>query len=178
MTSDGPLPRTSPECGIGRVAVIEYWNNQDSYSVDGIYQETCRNFAHTNYGIASVSHVMETARIQSLELWETQVRKSVKASLELHAHFKLRNPPEVPSWLCNGNIDRQFDPFGEFPHTALAGMGKTCRLRGNGYWSRSSHGSERRCRCSSALRPSQTRKTQVEILALSDSGHYSKTLLL
>jgi hypothetical protein len=120
LISDGPLPHTPPEIGDDHEAIIAYWNNQPTFPVDGISQETCRDFAHTSYGLSSISHVAETARIQGLDLWQTHIGRRVKASMELHAPFQLRDPPEIPSWLCNGTIDRHFDPVGEVPYTALS----------------------------------------------------------
>lgn len=120
LTSDGPLPATPPEVGSDREAVVKYWNGQQVFPVDGISQETCRDFAHTSYGVASISHVAETTRIQGINLWPTEIGARVKASMELHAPYQLSNAPAIPEWLCNGTIDRHFDPVGEVPYTALA----------------------------------------------------------
>ena len=37
--------------------------------VNGLTQETCRDFTHTGYGISAISHVAETSRIQGSDLY-------------------------------------------------------------------------------------------------------------
>jgi hypothetical protein len=135
LLSDGPLPLVPPQIDDNTASVIDYWNNQQTFQVDGISQETCRDFAHTSYGISSISHVAESVRIQGLDLWQTHVGERVAASLKLHAPFQLRNPPEIPEWLCNGTIDRHFDPVGEVPYAALAvRLGKEADLGQTREW--------------------------------------------
>jgi hypothetical protein len=41
-----------------------------------------------SYGMASISHVAETARIQGNDLWQTSVGTRVKAAFELHSLFE------------------------------------------------------------------------------------------
>ena len=113
LTSDGPYPIPGHGIGSSPSAIIKYWNGQSTYPVSGITQETCRDFAHTSYGIASISHVAETARIQGNDLWQTSVGTRVKAALELHSPFETGT--KIPSWLCGGTIARSMDPGEPFP---------------------------------------------------------------
>jgi hypothetical protein len=108
LTSDGPLPVPAHGIKNTTAAIIKYWNGQTTFPVDGITQETCRDFAHTSYGISSIGHVAETARIQGNDLWRTSVGSRVKAALELHSQFETGTP--IPNWLCNGTIGRSMDP--------------------------------------------------------------------
>ena len=72
--------------GINTTAeIIKYWHNQDIFPISGITQETCRDFAHTSFGISSISHIVETLRIQGMDVWKsTDVGVRVKTALELH----------------------------------------------------------------------------------------------
>ncbi|KAH8804482.1 chondroitin AC/alginate lyase [Xylogone sp. PMI_703] len=120
LKSDGPLP--VPARGIADTpeAIISYWWNQSVYPVDGITQETCRDFAHLSYGISSISHIAETSRIQGKDIWKTtDTGRRIKAALELHAPFETGDAT-VPKWLCNGTISRSMDPVAEPPYNALA----------------------------------------------------------
>jgi hypothetical protein len=108
LTSDGTYP--IPARGIKDTpsAIIKFWNGQQTYPVSGITQETCRDFAHTSYAIASISHAAETAYIQGIDLWQTTLGTRVKAALELHSPFETGT--QIPSWLCGGVIARSMDP--------------------------------------------------------------------
>ena len=119
LTSDGPLP--VPARGIANTpaAIISYWFNQSTFPVDGITQETCRDFAHPSYGISSISHIAETSRIQGKDIWTTDVGTRIKAALELHSPFQTGDKA-IPKWLCNGTIGRSMDPVLEPPYNALA----------------------------------------------------------
>ncbi|KAI9759673.1 MAG: hypothetical protein M4579_002150 [Chaenotheca gracillima] len=119
LTSDGPLPVPGRDIENTRDAIVKYWNNQTTFPVDGITQETCRDFAHTSYGISSISHVAETVRIQGTDLWaSTSLGMRIHAALELHSPFQTGS--KIPDWLCNGNITRSFDPVVEPPFNALS----------------------------------------------------------
>ena len=50
LTSDGAQPKTTPGSGLDTcVKIVKYWQGQGTF-VDGLTQETCRNFTHTGYG--------------------------------------------------------------------------------------------------------------------------------
>ncbi|KAG5655617.1 hypothetical protein KAF25_003954 [Fusarium avenaceum] len=104
LTSDGKYP-VQGRGGINNTAeIIKFWNNQKTFPISGITQETCRDFAHTSFGISSISHVAETLRIQGMDVWRsTDVGARVKAALELHTALDSKEKP-IPEWLCNGTI--------------------------------------------------------------------------
>ncbi|HEY4024458.1 MAG TPA: alginate lyase family protein, partial [Pseudonocardiaceae bacterium] len=59
LSSDGALPKTVPGSGLTtKQQIISYWQGQSTF-VNGLTQETCRDFTHTGYGIASISDVAE-----------------------------------------------------------------------------------------------------------------------
>ncbi|MFI7638990.1 hypothetical protein [Nonomuraea sp. NPDC049400] len=63
LTTDGSLPKAPPRSTYDTKAeIIEYWHGQTTF-VDGLTQETCRDFWHTGWGLAAISHVAETAGI-------------------------------------------------------------------------------------------------------------------
>ncbi|MEU7479739.1 alginate lyase family protein [Lentzea sp. NPDC042327] len=69
LTGDGALPKTRPGSAVdARDEIISYWYGQDTF-VDGLTQETCRDFTHTAYGLAAAAHFAETARHQGQDLW-------------------------------------------------------------------------------------------------------------
>jgi len=65
-----------------------------------------------SYGLASISHVAETARHQGNDLWQTSVGTRVEAASELHLPFE--TGAKIPSWLCGGTIARSMDPGKSF----------------------------------------------------------------
>ncbi|RFU29836.1 hypothetical protein B7463_g6501, partial [Scytalidium lignicola] len=120
LKSDGPLPVAARGIPNTPEAIISYWWNQSTFPIDGITQESCRDFAHLSYGISSISHIAETSRIQGRDVWKTtDVSERIKAALELHAPFETGDK-SIPKWLCNGTISRRMDPVVEPPYNALA----------------------------------------------------------
>jgi hypothetical protein len=115
LTTDGACPRGPAGSSIDTCAeVINYWHGQTTF-VDGLSQETCRDFTHTGYGLSSISHVAETARIQGQDLY-TELRDRLRHALGLHARYELNAPP---SWLCGGTITRGLGPITEVGFNAL-----------------------------------------------------------
>lgn len=124
LTSDGALPLSTPTNNLTTPAkIIKYWQYQTTF-VDGISQETCRDFAHTGYGLASIGHVAETSRIQGTNLYpdsaargagpngtDVQLGKRLRLGLELHSTYDAGTP--VPAWFCNGTISRGLGPVTE-----------------------------------------------------------------
>lgn len=108
LTSDGEYPIPGTGITNSESAVSKYWYDQKVFNTSGIAQETCRDFAHTSYGIASISHVAETARLQGNDLWQTSVGTRVQMALGFHAPYLLGT--KIPSWICGGSISRHFDP--------------------------------------------------------------------
>nr|WP_231950826.1 alginate lyase family protein [Allokutzneria albata] len=117
LASDGALPKTPPGSGIDtRAEIIAYWHDQSTF-VDGLSQETCRDFTHTGYGLASIANFAETARHQGQDLY-AEIRDRLRHAMGLHARYQLGEA--VPSWLCGGSVKRGLGPVLEVGHNALA----------------------------------------------------------
>jgi hypothetical protein len=113
LTSDGPLPKSPPGSSKDtRDELIDYWQGQSTF-VDGLAQETCRDFGHTGWGLEAAAHVAETAWIQGLNLY-AEMRDRMLKALELHANYELG--ASVPSWLCGGTLDTGLGPTLEVVH--------------------------------------------------------------
>ncbi|AZM50185.1 hypothetical protein DMB38_34290 [Streptomyces sp. WAC 06738] len=117
LESDGELPRTVPKQNLDtRQKIINYWQGQSTF-VTGLTQETCRDFTHTGYGLASISHVAETARIQGEDLYRTDVGERLRHALGFQSRYELGEAP--PAWLCGGSVDRGLGPVTEIGYNAL-----------------------------------------------------------
>ncbi|GAB2982952.1 alginate lyase family protein [Saccharothrix stipae] len=117
LTTDGALPRTPPGSGIDtRDEIISYWHGQSTF-VNGLAQETCRDFAHTGFGLAAAAHIAETARHQGQDLW-SEVRERLRHAYGLHAKYQLGTEP-MPSWLCGGTRNQALGPTTEVAFNAL-----------------------------------------------------------
>jgi Alginate lyase len=92
------------------------WYGQTVYnaSVDGISQETCRDFGHAQYGISGALDAAETAFIQGVDLYNdvaSNARNRLTAALEFNAYYLMGNP--VPSYICGGTVTLQVYPTDE-----------------------------------------------------------------
>jgi hypothetical protein len=109
LPGDGALPRTPPGSGIDtRQEIIDYWHGQSTF-VEGLSQETCRDFTHTSYGIASIAAFAETTRIQGQDLYP-EIGDRLRTALGFHTRYELEGPP---SWLCGGSVKRGLGPITE-----------------------------------------------------------------
>ncbi|MFC4588770.1 alginate lyase family protein [Sphaerisporangium corydalis] len=116
LASDGSLPKAPPNSGIDTSAeIISYWQGQSTF-VDGLAQETCRDFVHTGYGISAISHVAETTRIQNQDLYP-EIGERLRQALGFHA--KYQRGTAVPSWLCGGSLNLGLGPVTEVGFNAL-----------------------------------------------------------
>ncbi|MFD0257232.1 alginate lyase family protein [Kitasatospora indigofera] len=116
LASDGALPKTAPGSGLNtRDQIVSYWQGQSTF-VDGLTQETCRDFTHTGYGLSAIAHVAETSRIQGQDLYP-EVADRLRHALGLQAKYELG--AAVPSWLCNGSLDKGLGPVTEVGFNAL-----------------------------------------------------------
>ena len=106
LKSDGPTPVPPPGTSMNRKEVISYWQGQSTF-VDGLAQETCRDFGHTGWGIEAAVQTAETARLQGVDLYGEQ-RVRITRALEFHAQYDLG--AKAPSWLCHGRIHRGLGP--------------------------------------------------------------------
>jgi hypothetical protein len=111
VTSDGEHPPPPPTGNRGTTpeAIKGFWYNVGMY-VDGVAQETCRDFGHTEYGLASAIAVAETAFQQGLDLYQEH-SKRLRAAMEFHADYTLGKP--APSWLCGGKLNTRLMPTWE-----------------------------------------------------------------
>lgn len=86
IAADGALPHAPANSSIDtRAEIISYWQGQDTF-VDGLAQETCRDFTHTGYGISATSHIAETTRIQGVDLYP-EIRERLRQALGFHAKY-------------------------------------------------------------------------------------------
>lgn len=116
LASDGAQPVYPPRSAIdSRSELIDYWHGQTTF-VDGLAQETCRDFGHTGMGIAAAMHVAETSRIQGRDLYP-QFKDRFRHALGFHARYELGE--SVPSWLCGGSLTKGIGPATEVGYNAL-----------------------------------------------------------
>jgi hypothetical protein len=81
-------------------ALVEHWHGQRRF-VDGLTQETCRDFGHTLYGLAATVNAAEIARHQGVDLYGEEAERITRA-MEFHAEYLLGAP--TPEWLCGGRL--------------------------------------------------------------------------
>jgi hypothetical protein len=94
------------------------WYGQTVYnaSVDGISQETCRDFGHAQYGISGALDAAETTHIQGTDLYNdvtSNARNRLTSALEFNAKYLLANSSTVPSYVCGGTVTLQVYPTDE-----------------------------------------------------------------
>lgn len=99
-----------------REKIVKYWQGQSTF-VTGLTQETCRDLTHTGYGIASISHIAETSRIQGQDLYGTDAGERLRHALGLQAKYEQGAP--VPSRLCKGSLHLGLGPVTEVGYNAL-----------------------------------------------------------
>ena len=115
LKSDGPAPKSPPGRAKTGASLTGYWFGQTTF-VDGVAQETCRDFGHTAMGFNAAFHAAETARIQGVDLWGEQ-KTRLAAGLEFHASYELG--AAVPSWLCGGHVTLGTGGYWEVGYNAL-----------------------------------------------------------
>ena len=116
LASDGPLPAAPPGSTITTPErIAAFWGGQSTF-VDGLAQETCRDFVHTGYGLASIAHVAEITRNQGRSLYP-ELRTRLSKALEFHAYYQTGAP--VPAWLCGGKLTLGIGPATEVAYNAL-----------------------------------------------------------
>ncbi|MEU3986694.1 alginate lyase family protein [Streptomyces sp. NPDC026672] len=110
LSSDGALPRTVASQHLTtRDQIVGFWFGASTFTT-GITQETCRDFTHTGYGISSISHVLETARIQGQDLYP-QVGERLRQALGFQSTYEIGTA--VPSSVCGGSVKRGLGPITE-----------------------------------------------------------------
>ncbi|CAH0046864.1 unnamed protein product [Clonostachys solani] len=120
--SDGDMPHTAAVDAKWLKTnedIIEFWNNQAIFNVSGLSQETCRDFEHTGYGLAAMSHVAETSRIQGRDLYQEDTGSRLRYGLEFHSKYTLG--ALQPEWLCNNEtLSTYLGPATEIGFNALS----------------------------------------------------------
>ncbi|RSL50880.1 hypothetical protein CEP53_008640 [Fusarium sp. AF-6] len=121
MKSDGQLPHVAAsDTNLNTDSkVIKYWNGQTDWTHSGVSQESCRDFEHTGYGLASISHIAEMSRLQGRDLFKEDVGNRLLAALELHTQIILES--SQPSWFCQDEeLSTYLGPVSEIGYNALA----------------------------------------------------------
>ncbi|MDX3642202.1 alginate lyase family protein [Streptomyces sp. MB09-02B] len=116
LNGDGDLPEPPAGGSIDtRAEIIKYWQGQSTFT-DGLAQETCRDFGHTGWGIASLANIAETSRIQGQDLYPS-IQDRLRHALGFHTSYE--NGTAVPSWLCGGSVDKGLGRVTEVAFNAL-----------------------------------------------------------
>jgi hypothetical protein len=117
LTTDGAYPKGPAGSTIDtRAEVASYWQGQNTF-VDGLSQETCRDFTHTGYGLSAIAHVAETTRHQGQDLYP-ELQDRLRHALGFHSKYELGEP--IPSWLCGGSLTKGLGPITEVGFNALS----------------------------------------------------------
>ena len=92
LKSDGATPVKPPRGSAD-------WGT--SYYVDGLCQETCRDFLHTQLGFGAAINAAETALQQGLDLYAAESQR-LRTTMEFHADLLLGKPPGP---ICGGTLN-------------------------------------------------------------------------
>jgi Alginate lyase len=116
LTSDGATP-VPPPTG-GGASLKTFWYNPTNY-VDGLAQETCRDFGHVQYGLAAMTNAAETARIQGVDLYSLE-SKRITTGYEFHARY-LNGDGQNPNGVCGAALNALTpDPMWEIGYNEYA----------------------------------------------------------
>lgn len=121
LESDGNLPHAARGQSSSASALKSRWFGQQSWGnsgQSGQIQETCRDLTHTGYSISSISHILETSRIQGVDQYSGDLGTRLRFALGFHAQFAEGAKP--PSWLCeNKALTRDLSSVTEIGFNAL-----------------------------------------------------------
>ncbi|KAJ4305472.1 hypothetical protein N0V90_001003 [Kalmusia sp. IMI 367209] len=125
LKTDGAYPRipewTTKYKTEERVRAL--WQSQPSF-FNGRTMETCRDLEHASYGLASISHMLETAYIQGEDLYNSDPGVRLQTALEVHAQYAKGG--SAPSEICGGSLKYALLPVAEPGYSALVGrLGKS-----------------------------------------------------
>jgi hypothetical protein len=81
-------------------AITKYWYTPGQFA-DGLCQETCRDFGHTQMGLAAAINTAEIAYHQGTDLY-AENDKRIMTAMEFHAAPLLGHPKL--SWLCGDSL--------------------------------------------------------------------------
>lgn len=115
-TTDGSTPPYPPRSGVNTPSKLtKYWYGQTTY-VNGVAQETCRDFGHTGWGLDAIAHVAETAGLQGTDLW-TRLADRMTYAFDFHTRYE--NGASAPSWLCGASVHPGLGATTEIGYNAL-----------------------------------------------------------
>jgi hypothetical protein len=121
LETDGKLPVPARGMSGSTSALQSRWFGQQSWGhsgQSGQIQETCRDKTHTGYSISSISHVLETSRIQGQDQYSGDLGTRLRFALGFHTQFE--NGVSQPSWLCQGKaLTRDLSSVTEIGYNAL-----------------------------------------------------------
>jgi Alginate lyase len=80
--------------------LVTYWYNPGVWP-DGLSQETCRDFGHTQMGLAAMVNAAEIAWHQGLDLYSGEADR-ITTAMEFHAGLLSGNAP--PAGLCGDSL--------------------------------------------------------------------------
>lgn len=121
ISIDGPLPVRPPGTTV-KYMTEHRWNNQTVFK-DGMAMEICRDLTHTSYGLASISHVAESAVLQGRSLYAEEIGTRLRYGLEFQTGFAPEGAAiHVPSWLCNGILKLSTDNMTEPGYSAMGDL--------------------------------------------------------
>lgn len=99
LAADGQRPRDAFWCVRSDSQIQARWHKPVAY-VEGLTQESCRDFAHTAYGLAAIINAAETARLQGIDLYGDPAilteERLIKA-MELHSAYQNKS---ITAALC------------------------------------------------------------------------------
>ncbi|KAG8628440.1 hypothetical protein KVT40_004313 [Elsinoe batatas] len=103
LRTDGPIPRPPPFLTntTNTTLLTNYWGGQTTFPADGITTETCQEFKRVGYGITAISHALETAYHQGIDLWSgSDLGRRLQAASDFN--IEQADAASVPAWLCEG----------------------------------------------------------------------------
>lgn len=102
LKADGPLPAKpyGVPASYSDSQLIVHWYNPQVWP-DGLCQETCRDFGHTQMGLAAMIDAAEIALHQGLDLY-SEFADRIIAAMEFHAGLLLGGTP--PPGLCGDSL--------------------------------------------------------------------------
>lgn len=112
VSSDGVRPKDAYWCSRSDSQTIAYWSYPEAY-IDGLAQESCRDFEHTAYGLAAIINSAETARLQGVNLYEDATSKAklrITAAMELHSAYQTEGGEK----LCKNYDGYKLNSIGTF----------------------------------------------------------------
>ncbi|KAF2226882.1 hypothetical protein BDZ85DRAFT_256923 [Elsinoe ampelina] len=101
---------------------------------NGITTGTCQEFKRVAYGITAISHALETAYHQGMDLWSgSDLGRRLQAASDFN--IEQADAASVPAWLCEGRAVDGTD-IGGTTEVLLNAMHNRLRVQ---MWKRESH---------------------------------------